>query len=64
MSKRHYVEDLDDMDDSVYSILGNRFNKIAEARETRDRFRERRAAEGPEQRPPLHKSKRSKSRDQ
>jgi hypothetical protein len=51
VSKRHYVENIDDMDDSVYAILGNRAGKIAENRETKDRFRERRAADGGESRP-------------
>ena len=62
MSKKHYVEDIDDMDDSVYSILGNRVAKIAENKETKDRFRERRAGEGHEGRPHANKVKRGKDR--
>jgi hypothetical protein len=65
VSKRHYVENIDDMDDSVYAILGNRAGKIAENRETRDRFRERRAADGGEGRPHHpNKVKRGKDRVQ
>lgn len=62
MSKRHYVENLDDMDESVLGILGNRVSKIAENRETKDRFRERRAADGQEGRPQNNKIKRGKDR--
>lgn len=62
MSKRHYVENIDDMDDSVYAILGNRASKIAENRETRDRFRERRAPDGQDNRPQPNKIKRGKDR--
>ncbi|HEX9851401.1 MAG TPA: hypothetical protein VGA68_00230 [Woeseiaceae bacterium] len=62
MSKKHYVENIDDMDDSVLAILGNRVAKIAENRETRDRFRERRAADGSEGRPHNNKIKRGKDR--
>ncbi|HSD69151.1 MAG: hypothetical protein L0Y45_07090 [Woeseiaceae bacterium] len=62
MSKRHYVENIDDMDESVLAILGNRVSKIAENRETRDRFRERRAADGSEGRPQHNKIKRGKDR--
>ena len=62
MSKRHYVENLDDMDESVLAILGNRVGKIAENRETKDRFRERRAADGQENRPQHNKIKRGKDR--
>ena len=65
VSKRHYVENFDDMDDSVYAILGNRVGKIAENRETRDRFRERRAADGTDSRPHHpNKVKRGKERMQ
>lgn len=62
VSKRHYVENIDDMDESVLAILGNRVSKIAENRETRDRFRERRAADGSEGRPQHNKIKRGKDR--
>jgi hypothetical protein len=62
VSKRHYVENIDDMDESVLAILGNRVGKIAENRETRDRFRERRAADGSEGRPQHNKIKRGKDR--
>jgi hypothetical protein len=62
VSKRHYVENIDDMDESVLAILGNRVGKIAENRETKDRFRERRAADGSEGRPQHNKIKRGKDR--
>ncbi len=62
MSKRHYVENIDEMDESVLAILGNRVGKIAENRETKDRFRERRAADGSEGRPQSNKIKRGKDR--
>ena len=62
VSKRHYVENIDDMDESVLAILGNRVSKIAENRETKDRFRERRAADGSEGRPQHNKIKRGKDR--
>jgi hypothetical protein len=64
VSKKHYVENIDDMDDSVLAILGNRVAKIAENRETRDRFRERRAADGSESRPHHNKIKRGKDRSE
>jgi hypothetical protein len=50
------------MDESVLAILGNRVGKIAENRETKDRFRERRAADGSEGRPQHNKIKRGKDR--
>lgn len=45
MSKKHYVDEIDDMDDSTYSLLGSRLSKLTKAEPGKDRFRERRASD-------------------
>ncbi|MGH8223785.1 MAG: hypothetical protein ACREQZ_12510 [Woeseiaceae bacterium] len=61
MSKKRYVEEFDDLDDSVFDMLGNQYSKIAESR---DRLRERHAADGQDVRQASHKHKRGRARPQ
>ena len=43
MSKKHEMDDLEDLDDSAYELLGNRVSRLAKEGHGKDRFRERRA---------------------
>ncbi len=43
VSKKRYVEDIEDLDDSTYNLLGSRIARIAVEGAAKDRFRERRA---------------------
>ncbi|HEX7061634.1 MAG TPA: hypothetical protein VF200_06660 [Woeseiaceae bacterium] len=58
MSKKRYVDAIDDMDDSTYELLGSRVSKLA-AGNGKSRFRERRAGEREAQAP---KAKRFRER--
>lgn len=52
MSKKRYVDAIDDMDDSTYELLGSRVSKLAGHDGGRSRFRERRANDRQEYPPP------------
>jgi hypothetical protein len=43
VSKKRYVDDIEDLDDSTFSLLGSRLTRIAREGIAKDRFRERRA---------------------
>ena len=43
MSKKRYVDDIEDLDDSTFSMLGSRLTRITREGIAKDRFRERRA---------------------
>lgn len=61
MSKKRYVDAVDDMDDSTYELLGSRVSKLAVDNGSKNRFRERRANERQDY-APSQKSKRSRDR--
>ena len=52
MSKKHYVDDIEDIDDSTYSLLGSKVAKLAADHHGKDRFRERRASDRYDRLPP------------
>ena len=43
MSKKRDLDNIDDMDESTYELLGSKLAKLATASRSKDRFRERRA---------------------
>lgn len=43
MSKKRDLENIEDMDESTYELLGSKLSKLATASRSKDRFRERRA---------------------
>lgn len=43
MSKKRNLDNIEDMDESTYELLGSKLSKIAAAERGKDRFRERRA---------------------
>lgn len=45
MSKKRYVDAIDDMDDSMFELLGSRVSKLAVENGGKTRFRERRPNE-------------------
>lgn len=59
MSKKRYVDAIDDMDDSTYELLGSRVSKLATGGNGKSRFRERRPGDRESQAP---KAKRSRDR--
>ncbi|HZD51955.1 MAG TPA: hypothetical protein VE175_02815 [Woeseiaceae bacterium] len=61
MSKKRYVDALDEMDDSTYELLGSRISKLAPGTGGKSRFRERRASERrDDRRPPKPKRPRDR----
>lgn len=62
MSKKHYVDDIEDIDDSTYSLLGSKVAKLAAEHHGRDRFRERRANDRQDHYAPSPKVKRARER--
>lgn len=62
MSKKHYVDDIEDIDDSTYSLLGSKVAKLAAELHGRDRFRERRATDRQDHYAPSSKVKRVRER--
>ncbi|MEX2496780.1 MAG: hypothetical protein WD448_11865 [Woeseia sp.] len=45
MSKKHYPDNIEDMDESTYELLGSKLSKLATESRSKNRFRERRAAD-------------------
>ena len=43
MSKKRDLENIEDIDESTYELLGSKLSKLATASRSKDRFRERRA---------------------
>lgn len=62
VSKKHYVDELEDMEDSAYQLLGSRFPNLAKGGNGKDRFRERRASDQQEHYAPAPKVKRARDR--
>lgn len=61
MSKKRYVDPIDDMDDSTFELLGSRVSRLAVDGGGKNRFRERRANDRQEY-VPSQKSKRARDR--
>lgn len=62
MSKKHHVDDLDDLDDSEYELLGNQASKLGKEGHGKDRFRERRASDRQDYYAPAPKVKRHREK--
>lgn len=62
MSKKRYVDSIDEMDDSTYSLLGSRVSKLAVEGSGKSRFRERRANDRNDYYAPSPKVKRMRER--
>jgi hypothetical protein len=43
VSKKRNLENIEDMDESTYELLGSKLSKLATASRSKERFRERRA---------------------
>jgi hypothetical protein len=43
VSKKRDLDNIEDMDESTYELLGSKLSKLATASRSKDRFRERRA---------------------
>jgi len=43
VSKKRDLENIEDIDESTYELLGSKLSKLATASRSKDRFRERRA---------------------
>ncbi len=63
MSKKRYVDSIDEMDDSTYALLGSRASKLAVEGGGKSRFRERRANDRQEHYAPSPKLKRARERN-
>ncbi len=62
MSKKRYVDSIDDMDDSTYALLGSRASRLAAGGGGKSRFRERRATDRQEHYASSPKVKRQRDR--
>lgn len=62
MSKKHYLDNIDDMDESTYELLGSKLSKLATDNRSKDRFRERRAADRHDTNAPSAKVRRVRER--
>jgi hypothetical protein len=62
VSKKRYVDSIDEMDDSTYSLLGSRVSKLAVEGGGKSRFRERRANDRGDYFAPAPKVKRMRER--
>ena len=62
VSKKRYVDSIDEMDDSTYALLGSRVSKLAVDSGGKSRFRERRANDRQEHYAPSPKVKRTRDR--
>jgi hypothetical protein len=62
VSKKRYVDAIDEMDDSTYSLLGSRVSKLAVDSGGKARFRERRANDRQDYYAPPPKVKRTRDR--
>ena len=64
VSKKHYVDDIEDIDDSTYSLLGSKVAKLAADHHGKDRFRERRASDRYDRFAPEPRGRRIRERPQ
>jgi hypothetical protein len=62
VSKKRYLDNIEDMDESTYELLGSKLTKIAGDSRSKDRFRERRAADRQDGYAPASKVKRTRAR--
>ena len=62
MNKKRYLDNIEDMDESTYELLGSKLSKIATDSRSKDRFRERRAADRQGNYAPAAKVKRMRAR--
>ena len=62
MSKKNQMDDLEDLDDSAYELLGNKVSRLAKEGHARDRFRERRAGDRQDHYTPSPKVKRNRDK--
>jgi hypothetical protein len=62
VTKKHYVDEIEDLDESAYELLGNRFSRLAKDGNGKDRFRERRANDRQDYYAPVPKVKRARDR--
>lgn len=62
MSKKRYVDNIDELDESTYSLLGSRVSKLAIDSGGKNRFRERRANDRQDYSAPSPKVKRMRDR--
>lgn len=62
VSKKHHVEELEDLDDSAYELLGNRVSRLAKEEHGKERFRERRASDRQDYYAPSPKVKRNREK--
>lgn len=62
MSKKRNLDNIEDMDESTYELLGSKMSKLASPGRNKDRFRERRAGDGNDRYVPAAKVKRMRDR--
>ena len=62
MSKKRNLDNIEDMDESTYELLGSKLSKLASASRSKERFRERRANEGNDGYAPASKARRMRER--
>lgn len=62
MSKKHHVDEMEDLDDSAYELLGNKVSRLAIEGHGKDRFRERRASDRQDYYAPSPKVKRNREK--
>jgi len=62
VSKKRKLDNIEDMDESTYELLGSKLSKLATDSRAKDRFRERRANDRPESYAPAPKVKRMRAR--
>jgi hypothetical protein len=62
VSKKRNLDNIEDMDESTYELLGSKVSKLASASRSKERFRERRANEGSDGYTPASKARRMRER--
>jgi hypothetical protein len=62
VSKKRNLDNIEDMDESTYELLGSKLSKLASTSRSKDRFRERRAGDGSDSYAPASKVKRMRER--
>jgi hypothetical protein len=64
VSKKRNLENIEDMDESTYELLGSKLSKLASTGRSKDRFRERRENEGSDGYAPASKARRMRERQE
>ncbi|MEX2123000.1 MAG: hypothetical protein WD795_03835 [Woeseia sp.] len=62
MSKKRNLDNIEDMDESTYELLGSKLSKLATESRSKERFRERRATDRQDSYAPAPKVKRMRER--